>query len=340
VKELLKYLTISILSLVSLALFILLFHFEEVLEIAFSNEKIKSIKINEYSNNNKLISDLQKAVVDIEKDLDVEAKESKKYLSEIEDYEQSKNILPPAPSEIVFNNQRYSDDPTNNFSNPKPISSTQTPRLVIIIDDIISQTQVDTLNSLNLDLTLSFLPPTNQHPNSATIAKSQPSHMVHLPLEAMSFFKKEGVILKTTSTKNEIDSRIRTLRDYYPNVKYINNHTGSKFTADYNAMIKLISTLNKYNFHFLDSRTTKHTKANVVADRLGITIFSRDVFLDNKLEIPYIQKQIKLAVKKAKQKGYAIAIGHPHPVTIEALRLSQKDKLFSGVKIVFMEKLI
>jgi polysaccharide deacetylase 2 family uncharacterized protein YibQ len=345
VKELIKYLSIATLFFITLVLFILLFRFEEVLEIALKDDNITIVDttLQHTAENKKLIEDLQIAVNDVEKDLSKEEAISKRILSEVEDYELSKNKTPPAPQEIViYKEEKIADKGLHKYSKPRPkiVAKGGKPKLVIIIDDIISQRQVDSLNSIGIDLTLSFLPPTSAHPNSAVIAQNQPSHMVHLPLEAMSFYRKEGKILKTTSTQKEIQDRIKSLRKLYPKVKYLNNHTGSKFTADYNSMKMLISTLDEYNFTFLDSRTTKHTKANVVADRLGVNIYSRDAFLDNKLDVAYIHKQIKKVIRKSKHQGYAIAIAHPHPVTIKALKLAKDSKILKDVDIIHMESLI
>jgi polysaccharide deacetylase 2 family uncharacterized protein YibQ len=346
-KELLKYLSVALLSIVSLALFILLFKFEEVLSIVFkeNNRTIKIVDVTpmQSAENKKLIEDLQKAITDVDTELNKEEAISQKMLSEVEDYELSKSSTPPAPKEIVlYKEDIEADNIAKHIPKPKPkiVSKGGKPKVVIIIDDIISQRQVDSLNAIGLNLTLSFLPPTDAHPNSAIIAKNQPSHMVHLPLEAMSFYKKEGEILKTTSTREDIDRRIKTLRDIYPHAKYLNNHTGSKFTADFVSMQMLITTLSKYNFTFVDSRTTKYTKAIATSKKLGIDIHSRDVFLDNKLEVAYIHKQIKTLIKKSKHQGYAIAIAHPHPVTIKALKLAKKSKLLNDIEIIHIEKLI
>jgi polysaccharide deacetylase 2 family uncharacterized protein YibQ len=44
------------------------------------------------------------------------------------------------------------------------------------------------------------------------------------------------------------------------------------------------------------------------------------VFLDNEIELTAVLRQLKVVEGLARRRGYAVAIGHPHDVTIEALR--------------------
>ena len=69
----------------------------------------------------------------------------------------------------------------------------------------------------------------------------------------------------------------------------------------------------------------------------GKRYIGRDVFLDHTMDVAYVKGQIREAVKVAKSRGYAIAIGHPHPNTIEALRES-KD-ILNQVDLVQINKI-
>jgi len=153
----------------------------------------------------------------------------------------------------------------------------------------------------------------------------------------MNFGKEEKITLKTTDSKDRIEQKVSDMTRDFEGVKFINNHTGSKFTADTDSMDRLISTLSKKGYIFVDSRTTSDTKALKVAKKYNMNILSRDVFLDNEQNREYIRNQLKLAVKKAKKNGYAIAIGHPGRVTIDTLRTS-KD-ILKGVEVVYLDKL-
>jgi hypothetical protein len=161
--------------------------------------------------------------------------------------------------------------------------------------------------------------------------------MVHLPMEAQSFSAEEPMTLRVSDSDAKIQSRIRAIKEAFPRVSYINNHTGSKFTSDEMAMNRLIYALKAQNIYFIDSRTTADTKAPKVMKNFGLEYVSRDVFLDHDLDKKSVKKQIKKAIKVAKLHGTAIAIGHPHENTLAALRESKH--LFKDVELVYIDRL-
>ena len=211
------------------------------------------------------------------------------------------------------------------------------PKLAIIIDDVGTKSQVNAIKSLKIPLTMSFLPPSKARPNSAKLASKEKLYMVHLPLEAQSFSAEEPDTLRTSNTQQEISARIRDIKNLFPKVRHINNHTGSKFTSNELAMNRLIYALNSNNINFIDSRTTAQTKAPKVLKNFGLSYVARDVFLDHHMDKKYIKEQIKKAIKVAKQHGTAIAIGHPHANTI--LALNESKKLLKEVELVYINRL-
>ncbi|MBA1432790.1 MAG: divergent polysaccharide deacetylase family protein [Epsilonproteobacteria bacterium] len=212
------------------------------------------------------------------------------------------------------------------------------PKLAIIIDDVQTASQVRAIKSLNLPLTISFLPPRTARPDSPKLAAHEQFYMVHLPMEAMHFNKEEPYTLRVNESQQEILQRVADIKKLFPKVAYVNNHTGSKFTSSEVAMNRLIFALNKYHIHFIDSRTTAQTQAPKVLRNFGLKYVARDVFLDHHMDKPYILGQIKKAINVAKAHGSAIAIGHPHKNTIEALYESKK--LFAkDVDLVLINKI-
>jgi len=211
------------------------------------------------------------------------------------------------------------------------------PKLAIIIDDVQTASQVRAIKSLKLPLTMSFLPPRSARPNSAKLAAKENFYMVHLPMEAMHFNKEEPYTLRVNESQQEIIQRIALIKKLFPKVRYINNHTGSKFTSNEVAMNRLIFALNKYHIKFVDSRTTAQTKAPKVLKNFGLRYVARDVFLDHHMDKPYILQQIKKAIAVAKAHGHAIAIGHPHKNTLEALYESKP--LFKDVDLVLIKEI-
>ncbi len=247
--------------------------------------------------------------------------EKETHLSEIKDY---KNSL-----------KQQEHKPKKPLQVEKKIVHLGKPRLAIVIDDVSFASQVRQIKKIPYKVTPSFFPPTKRHPDTIKLSKDFGFAMIHLPLEALSFSKPEPQTLKVGDSKKKIRERIKQIKQWFPTIKYYNNHTGSRFTADLNSMDKLMSVFKDENLHFADSRTTANTKVPEAAKKYGMKLYTRDIFIDNSTEKKLIRKQLKKAVKIAKKRGYAIAIGHPHKNTLKVL-IDAKD-IFKGVELVYLK---
>jgi len=234
------------------------------------------------------------------------------------------------------------DDNTLVENKPKPLPPTKKhishkPRLAIIIDDVGTRRQVKNIKALGIPLTMSFLPPSKARPNTPKLAAKENFYMVHLPMEAQHFSAEEPFTLRVSDSHDKILNRVNEIKRLFPKVRYINNHTGSKFTSNQTAMNNLIYAFQQNHINFIDSRTTAKTKAPEVMKNYHLRYISRDIFLDHHMDKPYILKQIKRAIELAKRRGTIIAIGHPHKNTLEALKESKK--LFKDVDLIQVNKL-
>ena len=99
----------------------------------------------------------------------------------------------------------------------------------------------------------------------------------------------------------------------------------------------LIKALIKYDFIFIDSRTTTKSVVKEVTEEFGMPYIARNIFLDNTKDFNYIQNQLKKAIIIAKKTGSAIAIGHPYPITMEVLKKSKH--LLKDLDLVYVDKL-
>lgn len=217
----------------------------------------------------------------------------------------------------------------------KKILESQKPKVVIIIDDIANTKQIEAIKSVGLKLTPSIFPQ-----NNATMLESMANldfFMVHLPLEAIAYTDEMDTI-KLNDSKEIIEQKIANIKHNMPQTRYINNHTGSKFTESKANMEMLLSVLDKYNINFVDSRTTPNTALNDIAKEQNRLILYRDIFIDNKLDSTSLQTQIKEGVKIAKDRGYAILIAHPHKETLLALK-NAKSTILKEVDVIYLDEL-
>ncbi|NPA11895.1 MAG: divergent polysaccharide deacetylase family protein [Epsilonproteobacteria bacterium] len=260
--------------------------------------------------------------------------------SEIEDYLKAQKLLPPPTT----HKQTKKEKPKPKHQKvakakptPTPHKAANKPKLVIIIDDMAYEYQVKLLKDIPYQITPSFFPPSKRHPNTPVYAREFSHYMVHVPMEALNFHKEEANTLHISNSYATIKKQIDIIKKEFPRAKYINNHTGSKFTGNYNAMIKLLSALKKDNLGFVDSKTTPFSQAESANKLIRVKLYSRNIFLDNVKNPKYIRSQLQKAVDIAKKRGYAIAIGHPHKITL--LTLKHSGDILKNVDVVYIDRL-
>ncbi len=218
----------------------------------------------------------------------------------------------------------------------QPISEIR-PKLVIIIDDVTSASQLNKISSIGLKLTPSIFPPYQFAPQNNKLANNLEHYMVHLPMESGKVYDKQAKTLKLTDSKEQMEARIKEIRALFPMARFINNHTGSVFTANTHAMEMIYPMFKEQGFVFVDSRTTGQTAVPKIAKKYGQVYLARDTFIDNVQTINAIHKQLQFAVMMAKKRGYAIAIGHPHKTTLAAL--GSAKELLKDVDVVYIDEL-
>ncbi|MGB2623889.1 MAG: divergent polysaccharide deacetylase family protein [Candidatus Acidiferrum sp.] len=228
-------------------------------------------------------------------------------------------------------------------SSPRASPQKGVARLAIILDDLGSdRAAADAIFALPYPLTISVLP---NHAHSADIAiaahRRGDEIMLHLPMESVGNETPEAQELHPGMPADAIPLLFEQMMESVPYAAGVNNHQGSQATADPVLMQELMPVLRNWNLFYVDSRTTAATVAYDTAQRLGVRSAFRNVpFLDDVAEVSAVRRQLELALREAQQKGEAIAIGHPHSATLEALSevLPQAEK--RGVELVLVSDLV
>ncbi len=198
----------------------------------------------------------------------------------------------------------------------------QKPKIIIIFDDMgIDKHAYENTAALPGPLTLSFLPYANDVDQLAAAAhKAGRTVMLHLPMEPEGSADPGPAALTTKMTGVAFLDALMWNLERFGGYVAVNNHMGSKLTADEAAMKTVLAYLKQEGVFFLDSVTTGDTKVRSAAARVGVDVFARDVFLDaeagDKLAI---RKQLRLMERIARETGYAVAICHPRKETLEVL---------------------
>lgn len=196
------------------------------------------------------------------------------------------------------------------------------PRIAIIIDDMGLETKASrrALNMLPPEITLAFIPYT-PHLQDLVNAAREAGHdvLLHMPMEAESGASSGRGTLKTSMDDDELRQQIDRNLDSFYGYYGVNNHMGSAFTADARAMRIFLEQIAKRGLFFVDSRTTAQTKGEDLAREMGIPVIRRHVFLDHQVTEKNLKAEYQRLLAYARQHGYAVAIGHPHTMTLDFL---------------------
>jgi polysaccharide deacetylase 2 family uncharacterized protein YibQ len=216
-------------------------------------------------------------------------------------------------------------------------------RLAIIIDDLGNdRAAAEAVFALGYPLTISVLP---NHEHSLEIAKDAHRRgfqvMLHLPMQSVANETPEAQELHPGMPAPELAALLDQFLQNVPDVAGVNNHQGSQATADAALMDELMPVLRDRHLFYVDSRTTTATVAYDTAQDFGVRSAFRNVpFLDDVPEVAAVRKQLELALRGAREKGDAVAIGHPHPATLQALREVLPRAQEQGVRLVLASELV
>ena len=198
------------------------------------------------------------------------------------------------------------------------------PRVAIIIDDIgydrgLTRQFID----LNIPLTFSVLP---ESPFGDALAKKITARghelMLHQPMEPREYPSVNpgpGALL-SSMTADELIAQLERNLDRLPGVQGVNNHMGSQLTTESSRMYQVFSVIKKRKLYFIDSRSTADTICRPSARMFQVPFAERDIFLDHFQDAAFIRKQFRLLVKEARKHGQAIAIAHPHSLTVQIFK--------------------
>lgn len=197
------------------------------------------------------------------------------------------------------------------------------PIIALIIDDVgLSRDRVQDLVDLPELLTLAYLPYAPRIQEKVEMARARGHEvMLHLPMQPTDSHTDPGPdALLVGLSDEEIRRRTHKNLDSFDGYVGVNNHMGSRFTADGRLMAIVMDIMAKRGLLFLDSKTTPLSTGYKLAVQRGMPSAKRDIFIDNVIDEAAILAQLAKVEKIANKKGVAIAIGHPHKQTLSALK--------------------
>ena len=215
------------------------------------------------------------------------------------------------------------------------------PRLALVIDDLGWNLRAgERVLALPGAITVAVLPGT---PVGSELARRAHTHgieiMLHQPMAAETGVAPGTGYLQPRMAPAELTHRLRTNLEEIPYHRGVSNHMGSLATRCENTMAVVMSELAERGLYFLDSRTTHRSVAYSSARDALIPAIRRDVFIDNILDTQAIERALEAAVSLAEERGHAVAIGHPHAVTLAVLE-TKLPEIMDRVELVPVSALV
>ena len=165
--------------------------------------------------------------------------------------------------------------------------------------------------------------------------------MLHLPMEPLAASEQSeritiGIGMGDTEIRETVSRAIQAI----PGIIGINNHQGSRATADQRVMRQVLSVIKANSLFFVDSRTNSKSVGVATARQLGVKTAANDLFIDNDNDVAAVKRQLRIARDMALRDGSVIVIGHARLTTAAAIQEMITELEESGIKLVFVSDMV
>ena len=220
---------------------------------------------------------------------------------------------PPGPTEPTAEGELPTISALPKEERPEPAPRPEVEALIAVVVDDVGYNLEGLKAFLAIPFPIAFAVLPNL-PHSAEAARlieaAGRELLLHMPMEALNGENPGPGAILTSQDDRQIESILEASFAELPAAVGMNNHMGSKATADQRVMDVVMRYLAARRLFFLDSRTTADTLAPTLAERYGVRLLSRDVFVDNQTDAAYIVKAVRKGVDLARSRGRAVLIGH------------------------------
>ena len=217
-------------------------------------------------------------------------------------------------------------------------------KIAIVIDDFGYRNDdvSDGFLKINANLTYAIIPGHNYSTSfGEKAANAGYEVIVHMPMENTGkTYGEEKFVLMTDMDSETIKRRINNAFFQIPTAIGMNNHQGSKASADQHVMSNVAKVIKEKGLFFLDSRTTVETVIVTTMEVFGVPTAKRNIFLDNEDSELEIRTQLEKLVKKAERDGSSIGIGHAKRNTLSVLKAEIPKLQKRGFKFVFVSEMV
>ncbi len=183
------------------------------------------------------------------------------------------------------------------------------------------------------------LPNTERVVRQAQLAEKE--ILIHMPMEPLNEkYDDHGLTILCGQDPGIIRLRIQKAISQIPNASGVNNHQGSKATADRNVMNVALREIKRNHLFFIDSRTNSKSVALDVAKKIHLASAANQMFIDAREDEDFMASQMKRLADMANKNGQVIGIAHVRKKTLQVLKKMLPELEMHGVHLVPVSKLV
>ena len=212
------------------------------------------------------------------------------------------------------------------------------PRIALVIDDLGQNMNATTrgMFGLGVPITVAVLPDLPDSRDAfAAAAKYGVPALLHLPMEPEGNEDPGRDPVRVGMSAAAVDAILDRHQRRYPTCIGLNNHMGSRATADAPTMRAVAAAIAQRDWIFLDSMTTPQSVGYVVSRAQGLWSIRNDMFLDDKARTAEaVAENLRQLGALARARGLAVGIAHPRPYTLQALRAQLPRLASEGIVFV------
>ena len=212
-------------------------------------------------------------------------------------------------------------------------------RIAIIVVDFGHQNEalIRGFCALKQPITLSIFPGLDK---TAWIAEQAAAAghgvMMYLSMEPLDYPRRDPGpnALLMDHPPEKIRTLIRMARATLPQATGLNNHMGSRLTADRTAIGRVLKEVDRYGLFFVDSFTSPRSIAYKVAEEMGMPAGRNSMFLDRKETRESVERSVEALAEMAGIAGTAIGIARAKPATLAALESALPELEKRGIVFI------
>ncbi|MDY0009150.1 MAG: divergent polysaccharide deacetylase family protein [Bdellovibrionales bacterium] len=231
------------------------------------------------------------------------------------------------------------EEPLQSQPQENTLPAGKTARIAIIVTDtgLIESTTLRVMKDLPQNVGMAFSPYSLrlQPWLEEAHAQNREAYLL-LPMEPLTYPKDDPGPRALLSRKSEAENRIaiQWLLSHKP-VTGVMNFMGSRFLADRRNMMPMLEQLKRRGLVFIENPAMAGLQSAVrLADEAGVKYMPAALQIDTHPQETAIRIQLSQLEKIAEEKGYALGIAAPYPVSIDLLAKWTEGLAARGFELV------